>query len=87
MRCYERCPPDLRLHRQPVLEPGPYPGDQGQSPASVIAKDASEEASFLLLCKMKKMCYNAENQPGGNAMTASRCIYIANVLEKAENGG
>ena len=32
----ERRPPHLRLHRHPVLEPGPNRRDQGQSAASVI---------------------------------------------------
>ena len=31
----ERGPPHLRLHRHPVLEPGPDPGDQGPRAASV----------------------------------------------------
>src|SRR5699024_2485716 len=30
-------PPDLRLHRDPVLEPGPDPGDPGSGAASVNA--------------------------------------------------
>ena len=32
----ERCPPHLRLHRHPVLEPGPHRRDQGPRAASVI---------------------------------------------------
>ncbi len=31
----ERRPPHLRLHRHPVLEPGPHPGDQGPRAAPV----------------------------------------------------
>ena len=31
-------PPHLRLHRHPVLEPGPHPGDQGPGAAPVIFK-------------------------------------------------
>ncbi len=36
----ERGPPDLRLHRDPVLEPGPYPGDPGPGAASLIPQKA-----------------------------------------------
>ena len=53
----ERCSSYLRLHWYPVLEPGPYPGDQGPRPSPpkiyVLDKRAEERlgpsARFLSL--------------------------------------
>ena len=48
-------PPHLRLHRHPVLEPGPYPGDQGQSPSpvkSAIIKTTGSQVMKTTYCPL-----------------------------------
>ena len=41
----ERCPPHLRLHRHPVLEPGPHRRNQG--PRAAFVKFSIYKAAFL----------------------------------------
>ena len=43
----ERGPAHLRLHRHPVLEPGPHPGDQGARAASAEFSPSGREESAM----------------------------------------
>ena len=53
--CPERCPPHLRLHRHPVLEPGPHRRDQGPRAASVNSIFCNCKSTIISLIRQNNL--------------------------------